>query len=535
MLLFHLRRLPNLHLRFERIVGMQSGLPSTTLSCSRALALFAVRLLLLIPALPNSTASGSLMLFCNIVLRILRTIYILKTIFAQRLACVLVLSNKMFSDALFALSCMLTIFGTPFLLFRFVEFVSGSSSSELSFSQKFEISQMPPCNCGGDGGIGSRVGGFLGSVAGTALESAGRTAFASFFGAGDYTLQSNSLVLGGGATMADNLQITSRGNHEVRIAGREFLGDVYTNPNTIGEFANQPYSLNPGTFSTFPWLSTIAQQYEQWIAYGIVFEFKSTSTEFSATTVLGSVMMATEYNPYAASYATKAEMMNSAYASEAKPSQHLVHGVECAPNETPNRIKFVRAGNISDIDRAETDLGKFQIATQGSSAPVGTILGSLYIHYDIGLLKQQVYNGIPNRGPLNSVGASSTPTNAAPFTGLTQTGGNYQLAVFVASGNVLRFPNFMQGACWAFFVSWVSSSNVVSVIPTITPTGCTVELSTWAPLVGTNTSTTSLFLVVRQTSNAALVTFSAGGTIMGTSPTCRLQVMQLSDKYNVLY
>jgi hypothetical protein len=217
-------------------------------------------------------------------------------------------------------------------------------------------------------------------------------------GEGDYEIVSNSLIHGGTKAAMQPLVVSnSRNGGEVRIKFREYIGDVKTHPSTIGAWNNQAYTLNAGNVSTFPWLSTLAANYEQWTPNGIIFEFRSLATEYSTSVNLGSIVMATDYDFSDTAYDTKMEALNSAYASESKfSSDIMMHGIECAPSSNPNRIFFVNQTDTvpSGTSKNEYFLGRFQIATSGGSAPVGSVVGSLYINYDVTLRKPQLYGGV---------------------------------------------------------------------------------------------------------------------------------------------
>jgi len=302
------------------------------------------------------------------------------------------------------------------------------------------------CHCGPQS-IGAQLGD---------LAEKGVRGFAkSFFGVGDYTLKSNSLVPGGGAT-SSKVQIIPAGDRETRIIYREYLGDVYTHPTVAGSFNIAGYSLNPGLLATCPWLAPIAQQYEQWTPNGIVFEFRSTSSEYVSTQALGSVIMATEYDSLDTAFANKQEMLNAAYSNEAKPSERIVHGVECDPRDNPNRIFYVRAGPVpSGGSVRDYDLGTFYVATQGG-ATANLNLGSLYIHYDITLRKEQLFNGLTAKGVLYALYTNTTSyTNANPLTNLTYRSGYNNLLTL--SGTTITFPTYTSGARWVVMIRWYGS------------------------------------------------------------------------------
>lgn len=260
---------------------------------------------------------------------------------------------------------------------------------------------MNPCDAcdaqqGGTGGFygaraGRKIGRFLGQ-AGEGLVRKYASPLLSFFGSGDYSVKYNSLIDGGGVHSGKHVSITTAGR-ETRVIFREYLGDVITGPN--GVFTSQSYEINPGLPSTFPWLSGIAAQYEQWTPNGLIFEFRSTSSEYVAQQAMGSVIMATEYDSYDTVYSSKIEMLNSAYSSECKPSETMLHGIECAPNDNPNTIYYTRTdSNIGARDLTDMDIGRFTIATQGLAVATSVNVGSIYVHYDITFRKEQIYRSL---------------------------------------------------------------------------------------------------------------------------------------------
>lgn len=165
------------------------------------------------------------------------------------------------------------------------------------------------------------------------------------------------------------------------VSHREYLGDI----TGTAAFTNRTYPINPGSSITFPWLSTIAQNYQQYKIHGLIFEFRPLITDFVTSGAPGVVVMATNYNADEPAYTTKQEMENSEYAVSVKPTCNLMHGVECATNQTVLNELYVRpAGLASNLDLKFTDLGNFQFASQGN--PV-QLLGELWCSYTIEFFK----------------------------------------------------------------------------------------------------------------------------------------------------
>lgn len=196
-----------------------------------------------------------------------------------------------------------------------------------------------------------------------------------------------STILGGNPPTVQN----SSGGFIVRH--REYIGDL----NTSQAFQNYGFELNPGVESTFPWLSQVAQQFEEWVPRGIVFQFKSTSSDAvvstNANAALGTVIMATEYNPYNGLFSNKQQMENYEWAKSCKPSQSMLHGVECAKNKNVVGSYFVRTEAVSTgQDKRLYDLGIFQIAAVGMQSN-GAACGELWVSYEIELRKPRIQVG----------------------------------------------------------------------------------------------------------------------------------------------
>lgn len=379
------------------------------------------------------------------------------------------------------------------------------------------------CHCGPQG---------IGSQLGALAEKGVRGLAKSWFGLGDYTLKSNSLVPGGGSTSSD-IQIVPSGNRETRIIYREYLGDVYTHPTVAGAFNIAAYSINPGLLSTFPWFAPIAQQFEQWTPNGVVFEFRSTSSEYVATQALGSVIMCTEYDSLDAAYSNKQEMLNAAYSNEAKPSERIVHGVECDPRDNPNRIFYVRSGAVpTGGSIRDYDLGTFYVATQGGAA-ANLNLGSLYIHYDITLRKEQLFGGLPARGLLYNAWTNNSLgfTNAAPLQNMALRSGN---AGIVLTNTTVTFPTYATGTTWWVAVRWIGTV-AAAYTAVATPVGLvsgTTQPEYTAPFPGSSAGTTFSF-VYRQTASVATLTFS-GMTLPTGTLQAYMQICQINSDIQFL-
>lgn len=185
----------------------------------------------------------------------------------------------------------------------------------------------------------------------------------------------------------------------MRIQHKEYIGDVLTAP-TGSPFASHVYYINPGLSETFPWLSSLAANFQEYKMNACHFEFKSTSADAlnSVNTALGTVMMATQYNSAAQPFANKIQMENSDHSCSGPPSLNMLHGIECAPSQTPLHEQYVRFSTQLPPNPQMFDLGQFQLATSGmqNNGGVAVDIGELWVSYDVTLLKPILTAAVQN-------------------------------------------------------------------------------------------------------------------------------------------
>jgi hypothetical protein len=170
--------------------------------------------------------------------------------------------------------------------------------------------------------------------------------------------------------------------NSIRIKHMEYIGDVTP---TAGGFQTQYFlAINPGLAGSFPWLSNLAQFYEEYRLVQCIFFFKSMVTEGNSSAG-GNIIMATQYNPTNPAFQSKQVMENYDYANSGKVTQEMRHGVECDPSKKGGSdIEYVRVGAISSNQDLKTyDLGTFQLATNGAIANQN--LGELWVEYEVEL------------------------------------------------------------------------------------------------------------------------------------------------------
>lgn len=229
---------------------------------------------------------------------------------------------------------------------------------------------------------GAALGRATGYPGGALVGRLAGMAISKITGNGDYVVTANTIHReANSGSQIPSFKATGR---EVRITHREYIGDI-SSPGSA--FTINGFPINPGEQKTFPWLHTVARHFQKYRFNGLVFSYRTNSSDYSAAAGLGAVVMATNYNSADASYTTKQQMENSAYAVSCKPSQDMMHPVECAKTDRAAEWYYVKDG-VNPVSAAQLyDLGDFYIATQGLSAVNGTTMGELWCTYDITFLE----------------------------------------------------------------------------------------------------------------------------------------------------
>lgn len=220
-------------------------------------------------------------------------------------------------------------------------------------------------------------------------------AISRIVGVGDYTVKSNSIEQSGGA-LSGEVPHFGKENNSTRIRHREFIADI-TIPANAAAFNNTSYVINPSNKDLFPWLANLAESWQQYRVHGMVFYFKTTTSDYAANGAMGKVAMATNYNVRDQAYANMQELENAEFSVSGKPSLSRMHPIECASNNGLPLVRYVRDAqyDASGGDDRLYDIGKFQFATQGLPGSAGQVLGELWVTYDIEFYKPIVGRDVP--------------------------------------------------------------------------------------------------------------------------------------------
>lgn len=358
--------------------------------------------------------------------------------------------------------------------------------------------------------FGRDVMGEPGAILGSVLAKGGKAYLNSIVrGSGDYTIKANSI------TGTDTVPMF--GGNSSRVKNKEFIKDISSSA-TAGNFKIESFRINPADSNTFPWLSEVAEQFSEYRLHGLLFEYKTTSSDAlnSTNTALGTVIMATQYNSYEDDFTNKQFMENSTYACSAKPSCSLVHGIECSKFENPVNVMYLAAGVPGEGDLRMYDIGKFSIASTGLQGTSVTI-GELWVTYDVELIKPREISP-PD---LLSHFALNQPSNASPLgASFTSQFGNDFGITLNTTNRTISWPKSYTGL--ALTIYQITGSAVTVVTPTFTPSAGATAVNDFY-LGGTNngndqtiaggTSTTLTVVKLWQITGGGVVTVGNAGTI----------------------
>lgn len=367
--------------------------------------------------------------------------------------------------------------------------------------------------------FGTAAGGAMFGAGGAALGGMAGRGIAALSGFGAYTIRKNDLL-----QLDEGMQVASFGdmNHGVIISHREYIKDI----SQTTAFTLLSLPINPGLPQSFPWLSQIAPNFDQYQILGMVYHFRSTAGEFgqSGNMAMGSVIMASDYDSADNNYTSKLEMENAQYSTSCKPSVDCIHAIECDPNITFAPIKYVRSGGVpSGKDIRLYDHANFQIATTGMPTTTGAI-GELWCTYKIAFFKPQLTNGT---NLLTDWFTSATATTTSYWGSNATRSADSSIGCTVVN-NTLTFPGLLSSPLqdsrigrW-YYITW-SCSGVSAVLTNgmaLAASDGTVTIPTGGQLNSGATAATQFFsckFLVTGTSPTLSIT---AGTLPTTPTVC---------------
>lgn len=371
-------------------------------------------------------------------------------------------------------------------------------------------------------------GSFLGGLVG--MPGLGKSAgglVSNILGLGDYEIKENVFMEG---RLPQVVNVPKAGGTVIRF--QEYLSDIYTTADIANPdaFNIQTFLINAANPVTFPWLSQIAQNYEQYSFEGLLFQFKSTSADAlnSTNTALGSVMLATQYDVADDVFATKAEMLNYEYSNSIKPSDCCMHMIECAPGQTPvSELYTLNGAQPANTDARLFHLGRFAIATVGFQA-ANVNIGELHVTYQVRLMKPKIYQSIGN-GIEYAYLSSTVYSNAQPLDDSLALSADSTLQAYV-SGGTLVIPASSVVKTYHIEVIWTGSTAAVidPIYSNLTVANCTLGTNGMVPKNGDTAKVAESEFSITTKGNSKVASMSFSTTVLPAAPAfCQVRIMQV--------
>jgi len=205
------------------------------------------------------------------------------------------------------------------------------------------------------------------------------------------------------------------------ISDSEFLGNLTGTTN----FDLTYFTIQPTLFETFPFLSQIAANYEEYEILQLALSYVSKMSNTTASGSLGTVSMYPEYNTAATMPEDKFTLLGKTNAVSAKPTKDIVCGFECDPSKNSGSSgKYIRNGAVPvGEDRKNYDMGYLVIATDGMPTN-GEMIGEVWISYTVKLRKPKLFSVLGNsilQDSYSFPGLNPTCFASAPVASTTQT------------------------------------------------------------------------------------------------------------------
>jgi len=380
---------------------------------------------------------------------------------------------------------------------------------------------------------GAAAGGLFGMpAAGTGMGHSLGGALSKWLGSGDYTVGTNSIVRQ--MKSSQSIPMMHNDGQSITVRHKEYLGEI---PGTTGYTVFDSFGLNPGNSRTFPWLSRLASNFQEYKFKGVVFHYIPTSGNAVAGTgaPLGSVMIQTSYRSTDTAPTSKLEMLNEYNSSEAVPSETFAHPVECDPKENPFNVQYVRNGAVPDGDSTMMyDLGTTYVATSGQAGT--TVLGDLWVTYEVELKKPLLNSNVTSDGKSGYLTFNTAPTTGSFFTGTPVVGGNVAVA---ATGKTITMPRGSVGD-WILLIELRSNTGTITTWTpgSFTLTNCVARaynlsssIQTVSPtLAGTGTLNRVLLAIgLRVTDQLLAPTIATTASFTGTAEQANITLVRVSD------
>lgn len=295
--------------------------------------------------------------------------------------------------------------------------------------------------------------------------------FGKYFGNGDYRtsgvkIKRNSLW---NRTVVPNM--ISSDHREFTIRRRVCIGSVQSS----AAFQIQKFILNPGLIASFPWVSALAVNFQEWELSGMICEFVPTVSPNSGGNANGTVAMCCQYNVLNPDPANLLDVQNTEQSVSGRPIDMLMEPVECDHAFKPvNCLQIRPAGGAlpSGATAQMYDHANLYVVNQGQQDS-SIQIGQIWVSYDLTLMMPITNDSNNDSVPVDHwKGVNPTTVLNLGASGSMDPGSTLGGSVSAAASRY-TFPSYVTSGQWlvVFFSSTNMTSNSLAAV--ITPTNCT--------------------------------------------------------------
>lgn len=197
------------------------------------------------------------------------------------------------------------------------------------------------------------------------------------------------------------------------ISHKEFIADISS---TGANFAVSSYAVNPGIVRSFPWLSTIAQNYESYLFKNLVFHYKP----ICPTSTAGVTMVAVDYDAQDAAPVSKVAINCFAETVSTSVWSPINHNCLKQNLKKFGVQRYIRTGTQPTSTDVKTyDVGNLFVATSNTPTTAAT-LGEIWVSYTVHLFTPQMNTVALGRSG-KSTQLEGMPCQGAVFTSVQGT------------------------------------------------------------------------------------------------------------------
>lgn len=205
------------------------------------------------------------------------------------------------------------------------------------------------------------------------------------------------------------------------ISEEEYVCEINSNNSSTAFFlpAAQQFGVNPGQVSLFPWLSTIAANYQKYQFLDLEFIYQPEVTPYAPSGAnTGKVILCAEYNSALGPPNNKEDMEDINPNANDLPYKNIYLKMDPSEMHKNSDAKFIRSAGLPGGSDIKTyDCANLFIAAQGQNVAT-TALGELHVRYTVKLFDPIILGqlGLPNNYTVTNLFDSKQGlTTATPY------------------------------------------------------------------------------------------------------------------------